>query len=117
MSDVIGQTIDSVHVFHMEQEIRKLRVEVDRLQSRSVTELCADYENLQDYITQIEANYHHMKTERDAAVKDAAAALRQYGQHLPMCRSNVLLTSMPPQRQPCDCGLNVAIDAAQGEKL
>ena len=51
------------------------------------------------------------EAERDAAV----AVLRQYGQHLPMCRSNVLLTSMPPQRQPCDCGLDAAIDAAKRE--
>ena len=59
-------------------EIERLRGEVDRLQSLSVTELCASNEGLQGYINEIEANFHHAKAERDAAVlaeREACAAI------------------------------------------
>ena len=41
-----------------------------------------------------------------AEVERLRAALRTYGQHASSCRSLVYLTSMPPKRQACDCGLD-----------
>lgn len=42
-------------------------------------------------------------------------ALRFWGQHANSCASNVYLTSNPPKRQPCDCGLAKALSHSAGE--
>jgi len=44
-------------------------------------------------------------------MQQALKALRGYGAHSPMCDYLVLLTSLPPQRKPCSCGLSKAITA------
>ena len=47
------------------------------------------------------------RAERDALRE----ALRRYGQCSYSCASNVILTSLPPKRQPCDCGYRAALTA------
>lgn len=44
-------------------------------------------------------------------MKQALEALRTYGAHAPNCERLMLLTSLPPQRKPCSCGLVAAITA------
>ena len=45
------------------------------------------------------------------AMKQALEALEIYGAHAGMCDQLVLLTSNPPMRKPCSCGLHKAITA------
>ena len=45
------------------------------------------------------------------AMKQALEALDIYGAHAGMCDQLVLLTSNPPIRKPCSCGLHKAITA------
>ena len=53
--------------------------------------------------------------ERGAALEQAGRqalkALQAYGAHAPNCERLMLLTSLPPQRKPCSCGLVAAITA------
>ena len=51
-----------------------------------------------------------MTTLREAA-QQALEALQAYGSHAPSCDHLVLLTSLPPQRKPCSCGLSANITA------
>jgi len=51
-----------------------------------------------------------MTTLREAA-QQALEALQAYGSHTPNCDYLVLLTSLPPQRKPCSCGLGAKITA------
>ena len=51
-----------------------------------------------------------MTTLREAA-QQALEALQAYGSHAPNCDYLVLLTSLPPQRKPCSCGLGANITA------
>jgi hypothetical protein len=51
-----------------------------------------------------------MTTLREAA-QQALEALQAYGSHAPNCDYLVLLTSLPPQRKPCSCGLAANITA------
>ena len=39
-------------------------------------------------------------------------ALKTYGAHSSNCDHLILLTSMPPQRKQCSCGLHAAIEKA-----
>lgn len=41
--------------------------------------------------------------------EQALKALQSYGAHTPNCDYLMLLTSLPPQRKPCSCGLVAAI--------
>jgi hypothetical protein len=43
-------------------------------------------------------------------------ALKQHGAHHGNCDYMILLTSLPPMRKPCSCGLHAAIAKATGEK-
>jgi hypothetical protein len=43
-------------------------------------------------------------------------ALKQHGAHHGNCDYMILLTSLPPMRKPCSCGLHAAIAKAEGEK-
>lgn len=45
------------------------------------------------------------------AAQAALEALQTYGSHAPNCDHLVLLTSLPPQRKPCSCGLGANISA------
>lgn len=51
-----------------------------------------------------------MTTLREAA-QQALEALQAYGSHDPNCDHLMLLTSLPPQRKPCSCGLGANITA------
>ena len=51
-----------------------------------------------------------MTTLREAA-QQALEALQAHGSHAPNCDYLVLLTSLPPQRKPCSCGLAANITA------
>ena len=51
-----------------------------------------------------------MTTLREAA-QQALEALQAHGSHAPNCDYLVLLTSLPPQRKPCSCGLGANITA------
>lgn len=51
-----------------------------------------------------------MTTLRTAA-QQALEALQAHGSHAPNCDYLVLLTSLPPQRKPCSCGLGANITA------
>jgi hypothetical protein len=42
-------------------------------------------------------------------------ALKQHGAHHGNCDYMILLTSLPPMRKPCSCGLHAAIAKAEGE--
>ena len=53
-----------------------------------------------------------MTTLRQAA-KQALETLRAYGSHASNCDHLILLTSLPPQRKPCSCGLVASITALQ----
>ena len=44
-------------------------------------------------------------------MQQALKALQAYGAHVPNCDHLLLLTSMPPQRMSCSCGLIAAITA------
>jgi hypothetical protein len=50
--------------------------------------------------------------QRDALLE----ALKQHGAHHGNCDYMILLTSLPPMRKPCSCGLHAAIAKATGEK-
>jgi hypothetical protein len=41
-------------------------------------------------------------------------ALKQHGAHHGNCDYMILLTSLPPMRKPCSCGLHAAIAKAEG---
>lgn len=43
------------------------------------------------------------------AAQQALQALEAHGAHAPNCDHLILLTSLPPQRKPCSCGLVSAI--------
>ncbi len=43
-------------------------------------------------------------------------ALKQHGAHHGNCDYMILLTSLPPMRKPCSCGLHAAIAKATGEQ-
>jgi hypothetical protein len=49
--------------------------------------------------------------QRDALLE----ALKQHGAHHGNCDYMILLTSLPPMRKPCSCGLHAAIAKAEGE--
>ena len=49
-------------------------------------------------------------TDRELFEKELEA-LQAYGAHAPNCDHLMLLTSLPPQRKPCSCGLVAAITA------
>jgi hypothetical protein len=56
----------------------------------------------------------------EALLRQALEALMSHGAHAPMCDYLVLLTSLPPRRKPCSCGLHDTIAALRerlGEKL
>ena len=53
-----------------------------------------------------------MKTLRQAA-EQALEALKAYGTHTANCDHLMLLTSLPPQRKPCSCGLVASIIGMQ----
>ena len=36
-------------------------------------------------------------------------ALARHGRHDARCASNTMLTSLPPKRNPCDCGFSAAL--------
>ena len=59
------------------------------------------------HIDQLQARLDAAERERDALRE----ALRRYGQCSYSCASNVVLTSLPPKRQPCDCGYRAALTA------
>ena len=42
-------------------------------------------------------------------------ALKQHGAHHGNCDYMILLTSLPPMRKPCSCGLHAAIAKAEGK--
>jgi hypothetical protein len=42
-------------------------------------------------------------------------ALKRHGAHDGNCDYLILLTSLPPMRKPCSCGLHAAIAKAEGE--
>lgn len=50
-----------------------------------------------------------------AVNQDLLEALKAYGSHTGNCDYLMLLTSMPPQRKPCSCGLHAAV-AKHGSK-
>jgi hypothetical protein len=50
-----------------------------------------------------------------AANQELLEALKAYGSHTGNCDYLMLLTSMPPQRKPCSCGLH-AIIAKHGKQ-
>ena len=43
-------------------------------------------------------------------------ALKQHGTHHGNCNYMLLLTSLPPMRKPCSCGLHATLAKATGEK-
>ena len=43
-------------------------------------------------------------------------ALKRHGAHDGNCDYMILLTSLPPMRKPCSCGLHAAIGKATGEQ-
>ena len=43
------------------------------------------------------------------AMQQALEALQTYGAHSANCEHLMLLTSLPPQRKPCSCGLVATI--------
>jgi len=45
--------------------------------------------------------------------EQALEALKVYGSHTSNCDHLIFLTSMPPQRKPCSCGLVASITALQ----
>jgi hypothetical protein len=111
--------IDLLHAAHRDD-----LAEIERLNSRSVTELCADHENLRDYIAQLEderdaarresAEWQKsfytmasMKAERDAAVK----ALTDVGTFLDHCWRDVPMNDFSFEWLE---RMIAAIDAARG---
>ena len=46
-------------------------------------------------------------------IEQALETLRAYGSHASNCNHLMLLTSLPPQRKPCSCGLVASITALQ----
>ena len=54
----------------------------------------------------------HVTTLRQAA-EQALEALKAYGSHASNCDHLMLLTSLPPQRKPCSCGLVASITTLQ----
>ena len=50
-------------------------------------------------------------TDLRQAAQQALEALQTYGAHSANCEHLMLLTSLPPQRKPCSCGLVAAITA------
>ena len=53
-----------------------------------------------------------MTTLRQTA-EQALEALKAYGSHASNCNHLMFLTSLPPQRKPCSCGLVNSITALQ----
>jgi hypothetical protein len=51
-----------------------------------------------------------------AVNQELLEALKQHGAHHGNCDYMILLTSLPPMRKPCSCGLHAAIAKATGEK-
>jgi hypothetical protein len=49
-----------------------------------------------------------------AANAELLEALKQHGAHHGNCDYMILLTSLPPMRKPCSCGLHAAIAKAEG---
>jgi hypothetical protein len=69
--------------------------------------------------------YHTMACHKQAAaelrrqhkvIEELLEALKQHGAHHGNCDYMILLTSLPPMRKPCSCGLHAAIAKATGEK-
>lgn len=50
-----------------------------------------------------------------AAAPELLEALKQHGAHHGNCDYMILLTSLPPMRKPCSCGLHAAIAKAEGK--
>jgi hypothetical protein len=49
-----------------------------------------------------------------AVNQELLEALKQHGAHHGNCDYMILLTSLPPMRKPCSCGLHAAIARAEG---
>jgi len=50
-----------------------------------------------------------------AVNQELLEALKRHGAHHGNCDYMILLTSLPPMRKPCSCGLHAAIAKAEGE--
>ncbi len=50
-----------------------------------------------------------------AVNQELLEALKQHGAHHGNCDYMILLTSLPPMRKPCSCGLHAAIAKATEE--
>jgi hypothetical protein len=58
---------------------------------------------------EFEVSYGVMMTQAESRIAELLDALKAYGSHTGNCDYLMLLTSMPPQRKPCSCGLHAII--------
>jgi hypothetical protein len=94
-------------------ELRRLHAENERLhqinQSHEMKLSVRGYEIQIEDLRLAHAELHALNGE-------LLEALKQHGAHHGNCDYMILLTSLPPMRKPCSCGLHAAIAKAEGEK-
>ena len=73
--------------------------------------LHAETTNQQDWLVEWRKCEDELKRLHEVN-QELLGALKTYGAHSSNCDHLILLTSMPPQRKQCSCGLHAAIEKA-----